>query len=130
MPTPLPAPGQARHTVQRSKFHALAFPAASLEEVQRQVKAWKTKHRRSRHTCWACRVPGPGGKLVEQMRDDGEVGHPGRVLLNILQQEDRQGGIVVARIFGGVKLGTGGVSRAFRDVAQEAIEEAMKNVKE
>lgn len=124
MPTPLPRPGDARLTVQRSKFHALAFPASSLEEVQGQVKAWKTKYRRARHTCWACRVPGPGGTMVEQMRDDGEVGHPGRVLLNILQRDDLVGGIVVARIFGGVKLGTGGVSRAFREAGQLAVEAA------
>jgi len=124
MATPLSASGQARYTVQRSKFHALAFPASSLDEVRSRVKAWKTKHRRARHTCWACRVPGPDGKLVEQMRDDGEVGHPGRVLLAILQREDLVGAIVVARIFGGVKLGTGGVSRAFREAAQRAVEEA------
>ena len=65
MATPLSASGQARYTVQRSKFHALAFPASSLDEVRSRVKAWKTKHRRARHTCWACRVPGPDGKLVE-----------------------------------------------------------------
>jgi len=121
MPTEIPATGQARLTVQRSKFFALAFPATSMEEVERQVKAWKTKHRRSRHTCWACRILGPGGTVVEQMRDDGEVGHPGRVLLNLLQRDDLLGGIVVARIFGGLKLGTGGVARAFRDAGVEAL---------
>lgn len=126
MPAELQAPGEARLTVQRSKFYALAFPARSIEDVLRQIKAWKTKYRRARHTCWACRVPGPGGTIVEQMRDDGEVGHPGRVLLNLLQRDDLVGGLVVARIFGGVKLGTGGVSRAFRDAAQEALEDAPR----
>ncbi|HHQ47787.1 MAG TPA: YigZ family protein [Acidobacteria bacterium] len=126
MPTPLPSSGEARLTVQRSKFYAQAFPAASTDEVERQVKAWKTKYRRARHTCWACRVPGPDGAVIEQARDDGEVGHPGRVLLNLLQREDLLGGLVVARIFGGVKLGTGGVSRAFRDAALAALDEAMQ----
>jgi len=130
MPTPLPASGDARLTVQRSKFHALAFPASSIEEVQAQIKAWRTRHRRARHTCWACRIPGPDGAVMEQMRDDGEVGHPGRVLLNLLQRDDLLGGLVVARIFGGVKLGTGGVARAFRDAAQDALEDAKGRPKD
>ncbi len=125
MPTPLERTGEARLTERRSRFLALAFPAPDLEEVRRQVKAWKTRHRRSRHTCWACRVPDGSGGVVEQMRDDGEVGHPGRVLLELLRKHDLTGGVVVARIFGGVKLGTGGVSRAFREAGAEAVERAM-----
>ena len=119
----IPAPAEAKLTEKRSKFFALAFPAQSLDEVQDRVKAYRTKHRRARHVCWACRVPGPGGAIVEQMRDDGEVGHPGRVLLELLQRRDLAGGVVVARIFGGVKLGVGGVSRAFRDAAQAALDQ-------
>ncbi len=114
---------EAKLTQKRSKFFALVFPADSLDEAQKHVKVVRAKHRRARHVCWACRVPGPTGTIIEQMRDDGEVGHPGRVLLELLQRRDLLGGIVVSRIFGGVKLGTGGVSRAFRDVAQTALDQ-------
>jgi putative IMPACT (imprinted ancient) family translation regulator len=59
--------------------------------------------------------------LVERSKDDGEVGHPGKVLLELLRREDLEGGILVSRIFGGVKLGVGGVSRAFREAGEGAI---------
>ncbi len=123
MPRSIRSTGEAKLTVKRSKFFALAFPAASLEEARSVVKAHRARHRKARHICWACRVPGGGG-IVEQVHDDGEVGHPGRVLLELLQRRELAGGIVVARIFGGVKLGVGGVSRAFREVAEEALEDA------
>ena len=46
----------------------------------------------------------------------------GLVLLEVLRHHDLIGGIVVSRIFGGVKLGAGGVARAFRQVAAETVE--------
>jgi len=100
----------------------MAFGAASMDEVRRQVESFATKHRRSRHVCWACRVRATTDALEEQMRDDGEVGRPGLVMLEMLRHRDLVGGIVVARYFGGVRLGVGGVSRAFREVAEAALE--------
>jgi len=100
---------------------ARVFPAVSLEEVQVEVKAAKARVRKGRHHCWACRIR-DGEKLLEQARDDGEVGRPGTVILEVLRRHDLEGGIVVSRIFGGVKLGVGGVSRAFRQAAEEAVE--------
>ena len=108
-------------TVKRSRFIARVFPATSLEEVQAEVKAAKGRVRKGRHHCWACRF-WEGDTLYEQARDDGEVGKPGTVLLQILSRHDLEGGIVVSRLFGGVKLGVGGVSRAFREAGEEAVE--------
>ena len=71
---------------------------------------------------WAYRVGDATGALLERSKDDGEVGHPGRVLLESLRRHDLEGAIVVSRIFGGVKLGVGGVSRAFRDAGEGAIQ--------
>ena len=51
------------------------------------------------------------GQLVEQARDDGEVGRPGNKLLELLRQRDLEGLLVVSRFFGGIKLGPGGVGR-------------------
>jgi putative IMPACT (imprinted ancient) family translation regulator len=61
------------------------------------------------------------GQVVEQARDDGEVGRPGMKLLELLRQHDLEGLLVVSRIFGGIKLGPGGVGRAFRDAALGAL---------
>jgi putative IMPACT (imprinted ancient) family translation regulator len=116
--------GEAKLTVDRSRFYAVAFPAASLDEVQAAVRRLRSRHRKARHLCWACRLPAVDGTMVEQCRDDGEVGHPGRVLLELLRRDGLEGGLAVARIFGGVKLGVGGVSRAFRAAGEAALSAA------
>lgn len=108
-------------TVERSKFHALLTPLSSVAEVEGLLKARRRDYRKANHHCWALRLTDASGTLVEQSKDDGEVGHPGRVLLELLRRHDLEGALVVSRIFGGVKLGVGGVSRAFRDAGQGAI---------
>jgi len=108
-------------TVERSKFHALLLPVSGPEEMDAVLKARRRDYRKANHHCWALRLPGDGGAVVEQSKDDGEVGHPGRVLLELLRKHDLFGAVVVSRVFGGVKLGVGGVSRAFRDAGQGAI---------
>lgn len=115
---------ESKVTEKRSRFLARVFPADSLADVEAEVKAARGRVRKGRHHCWACRVR-EGGKLIEQARDDGEVGRPGTVMLEILRRHDLEGGIVVSRLFGGVKLGVGGVSRAFRQAAEEAVERLL-----
>ncbi|MCL4809062.1 MAG: YigZ family protein [Thermoanaerobaculia bacterium] len=108
-------------TVERSRFFAVVFPAGSEEDVLAAVKAAKGEHRKANHHCWAFRGRDASGALVEKSKDDGEVGHPGRLLLELLRREDLEGGLLVSRVFGGVKLGVGGVSRAFREAAEGAL---------
>ncbi len=120
-PVKITAPANAKVTEKRSRFLARVFPASSLDEVAAEIKAAKARVRKGRHHCWACRLE-IDGKLVEQARDDGEVGRPGTVLLEVLRRNDLEGGIVVSRLFGGVKLGVGSVSRAFRQAAEEAVD--------
>lgn len=108
-------------TVERSRFHAVLFPARSEEEVAAMLKRKRSEHRKANHHCWAMRSRDAAGVLVERSKDDGEVGHPGRVLLELLRREDLEGGLLVSRVFGGVKLGVGGVSRAFREAGEGAI---------
>jgi putative IMPACT (imprinted ancient) family translation regulator len=111
-------------TEQRSRFRAAAVPAASLEEVKKELAERKRHYRKARHHCWACRVRDENGRLVEQARDDGEVGRPGMKLLELLRQRDLEGMLVVSRFFGGIKLGPAGVGRAFRDAALGALDSA------
>ena len=109
---------------ERSRFFAVLFPATGEEDVQKMVRQKKGEHRKANHHCWACRAGGS-----ERSRDDGEVGHPGRVLLELLRHHGLEGGLLVSRVFGGVKLGVGGVSRAFREAGEGAIAEFNKNTK-
>jgi putative IMPACT (imprinted ancient) family translation regulator len=112
---------QFKLTVERSRFHALLFPAADEEEVAVVVRHRKGELRKANHHCWALRCRDAVGALLESSRDDGEVGHPGRVLLELLRRDDLEGALLVSRIFGGVKLGVGGVSRAFREAGEGAL---------
>lgn len=109
-------------TEQRSRFLAAAVPVATLDDVKAEVARRRAKHHKARHHCWACRLRDESGRLVEQARDDGEVGSPGMKLLELLRRRDLEGLLVVSRYFGGVKLGPGGVGRAFRSAALGALE--------
>jgi len=115
-----------RSIAERSRFFAVIFPAADEAAVLAMVRRKKGGIRKARHHCWAFRGRGVQGEIIEKSRDDGEVGHPGRVLLELLRHDDLQGGLLVSRIFGGVKLGVGGVSRAFREAGAGAIAEYKK----
>ena len=108
--------------VERSRFYAVLVPVSTPEDMEALVRSRRSKIRRANHHCWAYRVADAAGTLLEKSRDDGEVGHPGRVLLEILRRYNLDGAIVVSRIFGGVKLGVGGVSRAFRDAGEGVVE--------
>ena len=111
-----------RYHAERSHFFAVLFPAAGEAEMQKMVRLKKGEHRKANHHCWAFRSLDEKGNRIEKSRDDGEVGHPGRVLLELLRHYDLEGGLLVSRVFGGVKLGGGGVSRAFRAAASGALE--------
>ena len=111
------------HTVveKRSRFVAVAARVASLEEAEAFVAGRRRALRKARHHCWACRVPG-GHRPLEQARDDGEVGRPGHALLDLLRHREHLGIVlVVSRLYGGVKLGPAGVTRAVRRAAEGAL---------
>ena len=114
-------------TERRSRFHAAAVPAATLADVKNELERRKKRYHKARHHCWACRVRDEDGRLVEQARDDGEVGKPGMKLLELLRQRDLEGLLVVSRFFGGIKLGPAGVGRAFRDAALGALDSSLSS---
>ena len=120
---------ETKHLAERSRFFAVLFPAASEAEVLKMVRLKKGEYRKANHHCWAFRGVDEKGQRSEKSRDDGEVGHPGRVLLELLRREEMEGGLLVSRVFGGIKLGVGGVSRAFRRAGEEAIEEYKNSQK-
>ena len=108
-------------SVERSRFFAVLVPLATPEGIEAIIRARRGEIRRANHHCWAYRLPGPDGSVLEKAKDDGEVGHPGRVLLEVLRKHEIEGALVVSRIFGGVKLGVGGVARAFREAGEGAV---------
>lgn len=112
--------------VQRSRFFAHLYHLDSPDEIKEILKAHRRKYKKANHHCYALLFASEG-QLVEIAKDDGEVGHPGKVLLEILKKNDLDDhALVVSRVFGGVKLGVGGVSRAFREAGESTIPDQMK----
>lgn len=115
------ATGEIR--VQRSRFLALAFLIASEAGFDEALESIRRERFDATHHCWAWRLFDP-----ERSRssDAGEPsGSAGRPILQAIQSAELHDiGVVVVRWFGGVKLGTGGLARAYRDAAQEALQGA------
>lgn len=109
---------------QRSRFFAHLYRIDSPEEVEEILKLHRREYKKANHHCWALVCQG-----LEKSKDDGEVGHPGKVLLEILKKHGLDGhALVVSRVFGGVKLGVGGVSRAFREAGEGAAAALLQAV--
>jgi len=107
--------------VKKSRFYAHLYRITAEEDIADVREMHRKKYRKAAHHCYAARCDRPG-TLLERFGSDGEVGRPGMVLLQLLQREELTSHmIVVSRIFGGIKLGPGNVSRAFRDAAAEAV---------
>ena len=103
----------------KSKFYAHLYSVDNIEaDVLEIQKIHNKKYKKAAHHCYAVLCNGN-----EDSRNDGEVGSPGRVLLELLHQYEMDGYmIMISRIFGGIKLGQGGVARAFRNTGRGVIE--------
>ena len=108
-----------------SKFIAFAFPTDSEEDAKKHLDEIRRMHHKARHHCWGYRL----GLLnsVEKSSDDGEPsGTAGPPILGQIKKFDLHNVIVVVvRYFGGVKLGTGGLIRAYKTAAADALEKAV-----
>lgn len=102
----------------KSKFYAHLYKIDNMDkDVEEIRKIHNKKYKKAAHHCYAVFVDGQ-----EDQRNDGEVGSPGRVLQELLQEYKLEGYmLMVSRIFGGIKLGQGGVARAFRNSGRGVI---------
>ena len=103
---------------QKSRFMAHIYLLDSPDDENEILKIHRRKYKKANHHCFALRC-----QSTEKAKDDGEVGHPGRVLAEILKKEQLNSHmLIVSRIFGGIKVGVGGVSRAFREAGQAVVD--------
>ncbi|MEP7383325.1 MAG: YigZ family protein [Gemmatimonadota bacterium] len=121
---PVPA---GRHRVEqsidRSRFICTLAPATTHEEAQRMVRTVAEEMPDANHHCWAILVGGPGNTSGIGSSDDGEPrGTAGRpMLVALLHSGIGDVVAVVTRYFGGIKLGTGGLARAYGGTVQLAL---------
>ena len=108
----------------KSKFYGYSFPIQSEEEVKPLIEALKRKHHTANHVCYAWQL---GAKTISyRANDDGEPNNSaGMPIYGQIQSFELTNVLVaVVRIFGGVKLGVGGLISSYRAGAQLAIENA------
>lgn len=122
---PIPAAEhRVEHTVQRSRFVATIAHAATPEDASEFIRRVGHEFADATHNCWAYVVGRPGSTDRIGLSDDGEPhGTAGRPMLNALLH----GGVgdvavVVTRYYGGTKLGTGGLVRAYGGAVRQALE--------
>lgn len=109
--------------IDRSRFICTIGRASTTEDAQAFIRAMNTTYADATHNCWAYVVGAPGSTDRIGMSDDGEPhGTAGRPMLTVLQHCG-VGEIVavVTRYYGGTKLGTGGLVKAYGGAVQEAL---------
>ena len=123
MPHTLAAPAHSELVIKKSRFIGCVQPMADRASAQAHVDALWQQHPGAAHICWALLAGGQSAAV-----DDGEPGGTaGRPMLDVLRHQDLEGVLAtVVRYFGGVKLGAGGLVRAYTDAVAQALLTAPK----
>jgi uncharacterized YigZ family protein len=113
--------------IKKSRFIAWADKARDRSEALALLGAARAQYPDAGHHCWAYRIGNPRSPVHAASSDDGEPsGTAGRPILNVLQHKPLGDVmIVVIRYVGGIKLGAGGLVRAY-SAAAEAVMSTME----
>lgn len=123
MPFTLSAPAHSDLLIKKSRFIGCVQPMPDRASAQAHVDALWLQHPGAAHICWALLAGGQSAAV-----DDGEPGGTaGRPMLDVLRHQDLEGvQATVVRYFGGVKLDTGDLLRAYTDCIAQALLSAEK----
>jgi uncharacterized YigZ family protein len=104
--------------IKKSRFIGCVQPVADRAAALAVVASLRAEHPAAAHVCWALMA---GGQSAAN--DDGEPGGTaGRPMLEVLRHQQVEGALAtVVRYFGGVKLGAGGLVRAYTDAVAQAL---------
>ncbi|MGH9419532.1 MAG: IMPACT family protein, partial [Thermoanaerobaculia bacterium] len=121
----LTLPAEFRQKMDRSEFLGVAFHVDSDDAFFAELAALTKRHYDATHLCWAFRLFA-NGEIRSRSADAGEPsGTAGKPILSAIEGADLfDVAVVVVRWYGGVKLGTGGLSRAYRETAAESLRAA------
>ena len=101
------------YEISKSKFYAYLIETNSVDFFKNKLEQLKIEHKKATHYCYAYVIDDNGSK--EKAYDDGEPkGTAGMPILNVIKRKNlRNIAIIVVRYFGGIKLGAGGLVRAY-----------------
>jgi len=114
----LAQPVHSELVIKKSRFIGCVQPVADRTAALAVVASLRAEHPAAAHVCWALMA---GGQSAAN--DDGEPGGTaGRPMLEVLRHQQIEGSLAtVVRYFGGVKLGAGGLVRAYTDAIAQAL---------
>ncbi len=110
--------------IKNSRFITLLMKINTIEEINQKLKESKIDYPKASHYCYAYKI----GEIIKKASDDKEPsGTAGIPILNVLDKEDITNILViVVRYFGGIKLGTGGLVRAYTKSVKETLNNITK----
>lgn len=104
--------------IKKSKFIALYYKIDSVDEVNDILQDLKKEHKKAKHFPYAYKID----NNIKKSDDKEPSGTAGMPILNIIEKNNLNNClIVVIRYFGGIKLGTGGLLRAYSNASKEVI---------
>ncbi|MBS4241445.1 YigZ family protein [Campylobacter vulpis] len=114
----------AHYEIKKSLFIAHLSP---FNEFKNLLSALKKEHSKAVHFVWAYRFLNENHQIVEDKSDDGEPKNTSALpCLNVLRGKELVNvSVIVVRYFGGIKLGTGGLVRAYGEAVNLAVKEAI-----
>lgn len=123
----LSAPAFAKLVVKKSEFLGYAYPIASRDELALYSDRLSQQYPDARHICYGYIIGDPDNTTRAGFFDDGEPsGTAGKPILSVLQHKAiGDCALFVVRYFGGIKLGAGGLVRAYAKVAQLVVDEMV-----
>ena len=117
---------RTRKTIEKSQFITTARHISSEEEAQNFIAEMRKKYADATHNCYAYVADRLGNCL--RFSDDGEPsGTAGMPILDVIRNKKLyETAVVVTRYFGGIKLGAGGLVRAYSGCASENLDATQK----
>jgi uncharacterized YigZ family protein len=108
------------YEIKKSKFIAYLIPISEFKGMQDRLRE---QHPKSRHVVYALRYLNEFEQIVENSSDDGEPkGSSAQPALNVLRGEEMINvAVLIVRYFGGIKLGIGGLVRAYGNAVKKVI---------
>lgn len=112
------------YEIQKSKFFSFAYPVFDVDCVNAILDTIGKEHKDATHICYAYILDSP---KAEKCSDDGEPsGTAGKPMLELIKKKKLSNVLlVVVRYFGGIKLGAGGLVRAYTTASNLALDEAQ-----
>ena len=109
--------------IKKSTFTCTLIPVNSIEEVNENLKQIRKKYYDATHNCYSYIITNKDGSFCIKASDDGEPSQTaGVVILDVLQKNELTNVLaVVTRYFGGIKLGAGGLVRAYSSSTSGAV---------